>query len=106
PVLSASSAGSMTLTIFGARGSGLVARMYMRGERRPGTTRYRRSTWGCGAFGHKHDEQAFQPKWWNSSPTSVAATLPMILEYDDDFGSTSTTAMRSGDFRSGSKAAT
>src|SRR6516225_9222565 len=72
----------------------------MREERRPGTTRYRRSTCGCGAFGHKHDEQAFQPKWWNSSPTSVAATLPMILEYDDDFGSTSTTAMRSGDFRS------
>jgi hypothetical protein len=35
-----------------------------------------------------------------------AATLPIILEYDDDFGSTSTTAMRSGDFRSGSKAAT
>src|SRR5215471_2513550 len=73
----------------------------MREERRPGTTRYRRSTCGCGAFGHKHDEQAFQPKWWNSSPTSVAATLPIILEYDDDFGSTSTTAMWSGDFSVG-----
>ena len=49
-------------TIFGARGSGLVSRMWMRDDLSPGTTRYRRSTCGCGAFGQRHDEQAFQPK--------------------------------------------
>ena len=44
----------MTLTILGFFGSGLVSRMWMREERRPGTTRYRRSTWGCGIFPEVH----------------------------------------------------
>jgi hypothetical protein len=31
----------------------------MRDERRPGTIRYRRSDYGCGAFGHGQELQAF-----------------------------------------------
>ena len=35
---------------------------------------------GCGAFGQRHDEQAFQPKWWNSSPALATLTVPTIFE--------------------------
>ena len=39
PVRAASVSGSITFTIFGWRGSGLVSRMWMRDELMPGTTR-------------------------------------------------------------------
>ena len=71
----------------------------------PGMTRYRRSTCGCGAFGHKHELQAFQPKWCNSSPMAKFV-CPTIWAYVEDFGSTSTTVMASGRCRLGSKLAT
>ena len=43
----------------GFLGSDFVSKMWIFEERRPGTMRYRRSMCGCGAFGHRHELQAF-----------------------------------------------
>jgi hypothetical protein len=42
------------------------------------------------------EEQAFQPKWWSSSPTFGMSTRPTISPYLAEPGSTSITATKSG----------
>src|SRR6266567_1812228 len=86
----------MTFTNFGFFGSALVSRIWMRDDRSPGTTRYRRSICGCGEYGHKQELQAFHPKWCSSSPVFGISTRPTIVPYDFDSGSTSTTPIASG----------
>src|SRR3712207_5508329 len=68
----------------------------MREDRRPGTSRWRRSTCGCGAHGHNADEHAFHPKWWSSSPTLGSSRRLTTVPYDDERGSRSTTCSESG----------
>src|SRR6266700_6756631 len=67
----------------------------MRDERIPGTTRYRRSTCGCGAYGQSAELHAFQPKWCNSSPNSGILTSPTRWPYVRELGSTSITSSAS-----------
>jgi hypothetical protein len=51
--------------------------------------------------GDKDDEQAFQPKWWNSSPLWGIVTVWTIWLYVGEPGFTSITASASGFEKSG-----
>jgi len=79
PVRAATVCGSITFTIFGFVGSGFVSMTCRREERNPGTSRYRRSTCGWGAYGQSAELHAFQPKWCTSSPAFGISTRPTTL---------------------------
>jgi hypothetical protein len=51
--------------------------------------------------GDNADEQAFQPKWWNSSPLYGIVTMWAIWLYVGESGFTSITASASGFEKSG-----
>jgi hypothetical protein len=81
---------SITSLIRGAAGSE-TSSMWMRPERKPGTISVSRCSEEWQA-----EEQAFQPKWWSSSPTLGMSTRPTISPYLAEAGSTSITATKSG----------
>jgi hypothetical protein len=72
PVFAASSAGSITFSSRGRRGSLATSTMWIREERKPGTIRCERSgPWQA-------ELHRFQPKWCSSSPTFGIASSWMI----------------------------
>ena len=69
----------------------------MREERRPGTSRYRRSSgpWPLWPAWHRAEEQAFQPKWCSSLPAVGSSLQPTTLPNSGEAGSVSITVMAS-----------
>jgi len=69
----------------------------MREERRPGTSRYRRSSgpWPLWPAWHRAEEQAFQPKWCSSLPAVGSSLQPTTWPWLAEDGSQSITAMAS-----------
>src|SRR5215472_18895802 len=73
----------------------------MREDRSPGMIRYRRSRNAWPVSGDNADEQAFQPKWWNSSPLLGIVTVWTIWLNVGEPVFVSTTASASGFEKSG-----